>query len=394
MTPSKVLCVDDEVNVLKGLRRQLAGKYKIEVAEGGEAGLEVIKKKGPFAVVISDMRMPKMDGVQFLTKVREMSPDIVRMVLTGHADMQAAIDAVNKGHIFRFLTKPCAPELLGEAIDAGIAQFRLITVERDLLRDTLTGSMKVLTDIVAMLNPVAFGRAGRIRRFVKHIAEQLELSDVWEFELAGTLSQIGCIALPTELVERASKQEPLDPEEQKVYAVHPEIARKLVENIPRLGRIAEIIGRQQESYWAGEASEDMQEWGRADLGSHILAVAIDLDALLMRGMNFPAAWRKLAARTGDYNPDVLDALMDLKIDEDAEETRELTVGELRMGMLIEEDVLANDNTILVGRGQEVTYPVLIRLRNASNTIGVIEPIKVRIGDWCSEATKKQQRVRV
>lgn len=122
----KILCVDDDPNILQAYQRSLRREFEIEVAKGGKEGLEVIASQGPFAVVVSDMRMPGMDGIQFLSKVREQTPNTVRIMLTGHADRQTAIDAVNQGNIFRFLTKPCSPEILAKSLEEGIQQYQLL----------------------------------------------------------------------------------------------------------------------------------------------------------------------------------------------------------------------------------------------------------------------------
>ena len=133
---AKVLCVDDEPNILLAFRRQLR-QFDLETAVGPEAGLAVLEAKGPFAIVVSDLRMPVMDGVQFLTRVRAASPNTIRIMLTGQADLTAASMAVNEGCVFRFLLKPCPPEVLSLALQAGLEQFRLVSAERDLLEQEL-----------------------------------------------------------------------------------------------------------------------------------------------------------------------------------------------------------------------------------------------------------------
>jgi DNA-binding NtrC family response regulator len=183
----KILFVDDDPNALSAHRRDLHRTFDIETAESGEAGLEILASHGPFALVIADMRMPGMDGVQFLARVREAFPDTVRMMLTGQADMQSAIDAVNRGFIFRFLLKPCPPETLTAALNAGLEQFRLIMAERELLEKTLVGSVKMLADMLSIANPAAFSRAARVRRLVTHVARELKLADPWQLELAASL---------------------------------------------------------------------------------------------------------------------------------------------------------------------------------------------------------------
>ena len=125
----RVLFVDDEPKVLDGFRRQLRKHTEILTATSGLEGLDMLEWQGPFAVVVSDMRMPGMSGTEFLAAVRERSPDSVRIVLSGQADLESAIAAVNEGQIFRFLTKPCSADALRGAVDAGLAQHRLIIAD-------------------------------------------------------------------------------------------------------------------------------------------------------------------------------------------------------------------------------------------------------------------------
>src|SRR5450432_1039892 len=174
--PAKILFVDDEAAVLAGYDRTLHREFEVDTATGGELGLKAINSSGPYAVVISDMRMPGMSGAQFLAKARQSSPDTVRMLLTGYTDLGAAMEAVNEGNIFRFLTKPCGKEILVPAINAGVEQNDLIRSEKELLEQTLLGSIKVLTEVLGAASPEAFGRSLRIAQFVRHIASKFSLA--------------------------------------------------------------------------------------------------------------------------------------------------------------------------------------------------------------------------
>ncbi|MBN1347257.1 MAG: response regulator [Phycisphaerae bacterium] len=380
----KVLCVDDDTNILAGYKRQLRKLFALETASSGQEGLDMIGQRGPFQVIVSDMRMPGMDGIQFLKHVKQWDPDAVRIMLTGNADLQTAVNAVNEGNIFRFLTKPCPPESLATALNAGIRQHQLIIAERVLLRDTLTGALKILTDMISLLNPLAFGRASRVRRYVRHIAAQLELTNQWELEVAGMLSQIGCVTLPRGVLEKVYKHEILSPDEQKMFAQHPQVARKLLENIPRLKMVSRMIGRQHEAYSAQMANNAEGQTDPIELGAQILKVAVDLDELIAPGLAFTNAWRKLTARMGQYNPDVLDALMTLSAKQPEQEIRQLGISDLRIGMVAHEGICGKDGSLLVPNGQEITYPVLVLLRNAAQKKGVVEPIAVQVGAWVDE----------
>jgi len=134
--PTRILLVDDETNVIAALRRQLRKQpYEILSANSAPEGLEMIKEKGPFAVIVSDYRMPGMDGVEFLSRSQELCPEAARIILTGSNETDVAIKAVNFGNIFRFLLKPVAPDALIGTINAGIEQHRLVIAERDLLAE-------------------------------------------------------------------------------------------------------------------------------------------------------------------------------------------------------------------------------------------------------------------
>ena len=133
----KILFVDDEPLVLDGYRRMLHNEFEVSSAIGGEQGLAIIRDSGPFAVVISDMRMPGMNGAEFLAEVRQKAPNTVRMLLTGYTDLNAAIDAVNEGNIFRYLTKPCEKNALIDAINKGLDQYQSITAEKKLVKKAL-----------------------------------------------------------------------------------------------------------------------------------------------------------------------------------------------------------------------------------------------------------------
>jgi len=249
--------VDDEIAVLDGYRRVLHNDFQFDLASSGDQALTMMTASGLYSVVVSDMRMPGMDGIQFLQRVREISPQTVGVMLTGHADIQIAMTAVNEGHIFRFLTKPCEAAVLKKTLNACIVQYRLITAEKDLLENTLMGSIKVLTDVLSLSHPAAFGRSLRIKRYVHHMVANLGIESSWKLEVAAMLSQLGCITLETELIEGLYCGKKLTREEQARVDLHPSVAKDLLSNIPRLESIAWIIGQQHQA--AAACEEEVPE---------------------------------------------------------------------------------------------------------------------------------------
>ncbi len=371
----KVLLVDDEANVLAGYKRQLRKLFSIETAQSGAEGLEAIESKGPFAVIVSDLRMPGMDGIEFLAQARVATPDSARIMLTGFADVQNAIDAVNEGNIFRFLTKPCEPVVLAKAIAAGVKQYRLVIAERELLEQTLRGSVKVLTDILSLLNPEAFGRASRVTHYVTEIVRLLGEDQVWQYETAAMLSQIGCVTLPVHVVRKVVKGRPLSSEETKIYAKHPEIAAELVSNIPRLDEISEMIAYQEKRFDGSGPPEDDRRQEGIPLGARILKVVLDFDALVFSGDSKGRALVKLKERAGWYDPAVLTAL-EMALGVEAKyETLDVGVYGLKEGMILAEDVVGGEKKLLA-KGQELSGTIIKYIRNYHRAVGVDEPIKV------------------
>jgi len=165
----RILLVDDEPLVLVALHRALSTDFHIEMAVGSDEAMQALENQGPFAVLVSDFKMPGMNGVQFLTHSGKCYPETVRIMLTGQADLHAAMAAVNEGQVFRFLTKPCPAKVLARTLEAALDQYRLITAERELLRRTLMGSITLLTEVLSAVDPAAFSCSFRIKRYVMAI---------------------------------------------------------------------------------------------------------------------------------------------------------------------------------------------------------------------------------
>lgn len=368
-----VLFVDDDENLLQSYQRTLRKAFRLETALGGEAGLAALAR-GPFAVIVSDMRMPGMSGVEFFTRVRPLAPDSVRIMLTGQADLQAAMDAINEGNIFRFLTKPCSPELLAQALAAGVRQYRLVVAERDLLEKTLRGSIKLLTDILALANPEAFSRADRLKRYVQHMARELRLAEVWQFELAAVFSQIGCITVPADTLQKYYSGRPLAPEEKTMVENLPQVSSDLLANIPRLEGVAAMIARLQETPKA--LAEDLSGSAQADLGASLLRAAGKYDeAVSGCGLTHQQAILDLQAH--DLDPRLVLALENLYQKDSGNWTRrQASIFNLLAGMILDEDVQTKRGLLLVAKGQSVSETLIKSLANYLARGEIVENVYV------------------
>jgi response regulator RpfG family c-di-GMP phosphodiesterase len=372
----KVLFVDDEDHILQSIKRQLRKRFQVYTALGGEEALVILKNEGPFAVIVSDMRMPGIDGIQLLTKVRDLYPDIVRLMLTGNADQETAIEAVNKGQIFRFLSKPCPTATLVTSIALAQRQHRLLIAEKDLLDNTLKGSVKVLSELLSLANPAAFSSGYRIKGLVSEMAAKLSLHNTWQLEISSLMSQIGCITLPTEILNKLYAGRELEFEEEEMYLNHPKAGARLLENIPRLETVVGIIENQLKTF--SEIEEDTSLAYDIALGAQILKIAIDHDFLQFRGLSHNGAVGELNKSSELYNPKVLEALKSIKVIEDHARVVSLNVIDITVGMIAEENIVAQNGVMIAPKGQKITWPVLQGITNFSRQVGVKEPLVVRI----------------
>jgi len=360
----KILFVDDEIAILNGYQRLLRHDFEVSVASGGEEGLAAIRAHGPFAVVISDMRMPGMNGAQFLSQVRQKAPDTVRMLLTGYTDLSAAMDAVNEGNIFRFLTKPCEKELLVKAIVTGVEQYRLVRIEKELLEKTVMGSIKVLSDVLSAASPATFGRSRRIAHYVRHLVLKSGLTSTWRFEAAAALSQLGCLTLDAELIEQAYTDTKMSPEDQARFKAHPQAGMELLSHIPRLEPIAWMIGQQfTENIPTVVPGVPEPQAKDIVLGAKILKLALAFDDLRMNRVPVGEAIGRLHARRSEFERELVDGLSDITPPVAKMTLRKVSTLKLAVGMIVEQEIRIAGGMLLVAKSQEITPALLIKLEN-------------------------------
>ena len=303
----KILCVDDEPEILQGFARTLGRKYTLECAVGGVEALALMASTGPYAVVVSDMHMPGLDGIAFLTKAKALAPDTIRIMLTG-AHEKTAVQAVNQAHVFRFLSKPCSPEALELAVESALGQHRLIMAERALLSNTLTAAIKIFVDVLATVRPVAFGRTNRVREIVRRLAKDMIPNQLWRAELAAMLSQMGCLKIPEGVLANAYQRKWLPKNQLDEYEQHPVEGSQLVASVPRLEDVAQIILQQNKSFDGTGFPNDGISGEAIPIEARILKVALDFDSLLHSGVSAAQALTEMGKSQGTYDRVVLASL--------------------------------------------------------------------------------------
>lgn len=373
----KILFVDDDPNILASFLRQLRKRFSVDTALGAAKAFELMKVQGPYAVVVSDFMMPGMDGVELLGRVLQRSPDTVRILLTGYANVETAIRAVNEGNIFRLLTKPVELDTLGRALVDGIRQYRLHRAERDVMERTLAGSIKLLTDMLTLLHPEAMGRTDRIRRLTDGIAANLGFENDWVLSNAAMLSQIGLVIMPPDSVHRVYAGLELSEEDRQLFAMHAMVAADLIKNVPRLEDVARVVSLQDKNFdGTGPPAEEIAGED-IPIQARVLKAALDYDLLLARTGKVQASLDEMRDRKGHYDPRVLGALANF-----ATQGRryippgQVNIDDLTENMILAEDVCASDGRVILPRGHRVTRLMVRHLQNFHKHTGVREPIKV------------------
>lgn len=374
----RILMVDDEENILSAYGRVLRRKYDLVTALGGAEGIAQLKDAGPFSVLVTDMRMPEVDGLQVLAAAKELCPDTVRIMLTGNADQQTAIDAVNQGEIFRFLNKPCNSDVLSASIEAGIRQFQLVNTEKDLLKNTLRGALDMLVEVAGMVDAETFGRARAIADLAEAVSKELGEPMPWNFAMAGLLSQIGALTLPQDLLSKIRKGAFLNSEERELSARLPEIGASLLRHIPRLEQVAEAVYYMQKNINGSGFPSDDKRGGTIPLGGRILRVVSDFLSL-SQGKDPITTTRDMAFRSTWYDFEVLRALETvLQERADATPKTPLSIGarQARLGMVLVMDVETPDRLLVIPGGTRLGISHLERLRNFARVGNLREPFDV------------------
>jgi hypothetical protein len=285
---------------------------------------------------------------------------VTRILLTGDSGRDLAVDAVNKGRIFRFLTKPINARDLRQAVEAGVIQYRLVHAERAVLQETLIGCIKSLMEVLAIASPAAFGRAERIKRVALECAARSGCANFWQLEAAALLSQLGYVALPPAILDKLHAGKALSAAEMDQVGAVPNIANKLLEHIPRLEPVIQIL----DALTWPDARVGAMNNGTIGLGAKILGAVLEYEAQSAQGISPDAAFLHLRTRLPRYGESVIGALERcLAAQLKADDTLEVALRNVRPGMLILQETRAQNGALVIPRGSEVTKAFLQRIEH-------------------------------
>lgn len=377
-----ILAVDDEPRILSAYQRNLGEYFRILTAESPQFALSMLQAE-PFAVVLSDLKMPGMDGIEFLKKVRVIQPSAARVLISGHADMSDAISSINNAGIFRLLIKPCPIEDLSLAFEAGIEQYRLVTAEKALLEQTLNGAIQTLTDILAIQDPEAFGHAQRRSLMARELAKALNAPE-WLFQMAALLAELGRATLPLTLREKMAKRMVLSEIEQKLVSRVPEFSYELLKKIPRIEDVAKAVLYQDKNYDGSGYPEDDTMGDDIPLAARALHAINGAAALCGEGMAPDLAVASMKAKPDIYDPKIVEVLLVCDQFLPTVKTRKhqgpqsAMLGDLVPDMVLLGDLVTKDGLLVMGAGTRLTAAQIQRIHNFSRLNSVVEPILVEM----------------
>lgn len=389
-----ILFVDDDPNLLSGFERMFRQDFDVTVATSAEAALGLVEAHKPISVVVCDLKMPGIDGIETLKRFSAKAPDAVRIMLTGDANQDSAVRAINEGRIFRYVSKPCSEVALRSIIQAALRQYELVVAERTILEKTLLGCVRTLTDVLTLVQPEAYGRAARIRQWVKpmiKLLNQRNIGDealasqrsVWEIQLAALLWPIGLISVPPHILTRAeSEPSSLSNVEKDILAQAPETSHRLLANIPRLENVAEIVRHIDRGYDGSGGPVEGPKGTAIPEGARILKLLKDL-AIVSTG-DTPTAGAVAGARSlaDRYDPAVLATAEILWGRAEQQELApqrmkfSLSINSVIEGDYLVADIVGDSGKLLLSAGQKINKAQIEKLRNLQRLQKIHEPIVV------------------
>ena len=356
---NKILCVDDEESILKGFQLNLRKGFELHMASNGAEGLEVFDRERGFALVLSDMRMPEMNGATMLSEIKKRDHEVVTVLLTGHTDFESAMAAVNEGNVFRMLSKPCPPDTLIKVLNAGLEQHDLIKSKRILLDKTLRGAVDALAQSLSTAKPLFFGRAQRVRRLANELADMLNVPNRWRVDVASVFSQLGYISLPESVCEDVYHKKDLSPEVKKLVKKLPGDIQNLIGKIPGLEEVDAILQKIDVQY----RYEENDGKGTRLLAS-ILRVSLDFDFYEELGHDRSVIVQTLKARKDEYDPLVTNSLSNLLVvAEQKFQLEEISIKNLEVGMRLAQELRLDDGFLIASCGADVDRQLLKVIRN-------------------------------
>jgi response regulator RpfG family c-di-GMP phosphodiesterase len=377
---STILVVDDTPENIEVLSEILTPDYTVKAAVRAEAALKIIASGEGIDLILLDVMMPGTDGYALCAKLKAdpKTHDLPIIFVTSKSEVDDEAKGLRLGAV-DYITKPFHPSIIKARVKTHVQLRRTQEELQKLLKQTLSGSIKVMADVISLFDSEIFDKATRLRAYMKKITEALNLRNAWQYDLAALLSQIGSVAIPEEILAKARKGEALSPEEDASIRKIPEIGADLIKSIPNLEGIANVIRSQLTPGSRKHLASDLSGEDPLLLGAQLLGMTLQFDGLVEAGESPDEALLHIRRESEKYDERLLEALKAcLQVRDSKMNARVLDVSEMREGMILDENVTTTSRLLVVKRGAELNGPMLARLQRMAQLSLVKMPIRVLI----------------
>lgn len=375
-----VLLVDDESHILTSYARGLRKHYQLVTASSAAEALKLIEQqKTPFPVIVSDFNMPEMTGDEFFKQCLKLSPDSVRVLLSGKADIESIISCINEGKIFRFMLKPCNLDTMKKTLDDSLRQYELIRAEKVILGQTLIATVQLCIDFLSLSNPRVYSYVTKIKNFVEEVAKHLKLDNIWRYTIAALLSHTGDVLISQQHSDELVKKNQLNTHDKQFHQESINVSAKIIEKIPKLEIISKIIQHQTNnlSDLTKETDKPIKEYESYIIGAQLLKSVIDFEKKLTAGLTIDRAIKKMSEFPDFYHHDIVAALHVIKQNE-SNLKASVKVADLTTKMTIATDIYNNQGNLIVPKGQVLNSLFIAKLNESFRTKLIDEWIEVYV----------------
>ncbi len=394
----KILYVDDEDNLLSSFK-SLMHSQKIETYILNNSLLieDFLQTNGPFAVVLSDQRMPGLDGVGTLQKVKAISPDTIRIMITGYSDLESTKNAVNIGGILHYVTKPWNDNELRNLVNDSVSLYNM-SIERKylleelknkneklelLLQGTVSGVAKILSDVIAAIGSEIASQNVKIKElgeeFLK-VLPNLSEEEKWEISRSLELFNLGIVLLPSMVQTKIGREGLKVVNEIPIAQNHNILAANLLSEIPMFENVAKIIRLQRKNFnGSGVPVNEIIKGKEIPVGARILKILTDLYIKSTNNFTANVLLEQMAKVENVYDSELINSfLKGYNPRALNKEEVQLPIEKLKVGMILSEDLKTQSGQILLRKDSAITETVTKLLRYWEKTDSVKSPVLVRL----------------